>query len=598
MSDNMTRSYKDLPIETLQMIVDFLPYGHRDPAILHCALVCKSWKTAFYDRLYSKVFIPSIPALSKFNRTIAESEDIASMVKAVKLPMFMDEEDPEHADHIYTLLTNLPNLQKFFSRDSPCFVLLTDALLNSKLNKLRTVGDTRFIPFTNDYITCILHMKNRLRNVFLSKKGVLYNRLYNQLDQFEAIEELFFKRKSATTIEELDSIVEKCSHLRKLVIQITEDYRKKSGPICMVEERNIPLFYTPRPAVYSLEYIQDDEEDMHHTLLMYIIHKYPNLKQLILSVSNVMMKDLSTFQRLMTYVSKIENVLIDDISINVKWICEGLKSYWEAKRSNPLHPMQALCIEPNLERNDASFSIAREIITIAFPLSGYDLKNIDLFVNCGEHVGKLVVDGFTKRHMIEENPDKGIQLMGNLISSITSCANLSDLTFGSCYIYLSNDRGIGFKNSSLQKLSFSSCRICGHALDALFGGVKHITALSFNNCVYLDVNNKRTPFININLPNTKLGIVSFEPGRSYDYDTEFIFILLSTIANGEWVKVYYRYDFHPDVDDFLQRSNEPEYNNEKYSRSVHLHVCCQSLTSLKVNLDGHIILLPAMEINV
>lgn len=109
----MSSSWKDLPAETLNQILGYLPSIIEDKNIFQCAIVCKSWKAAVNHRLYTEVLIHSISSLSKFNKTIVENVDIANKVKKVKLSMLIDECIPEQSGLLYTILSNLPNLHYF-----------------------------------------------------------------------------------------------------------------------------------------------------------------------------------------------------------------------------------------------------------------------------------------------------------------------------------------------------------------------------------------------------------------------------------------------------------------------------------------------------
>lgn len=74
------------------------------------------------DQLHAQVSLYSTSGLSKFNRSLVGNVNLASTVKELKLFIPIDEEDPDHTAHVYTLSSRLPNLQHFFSPTLPCFI--------------------------------------------------------------------------------------------------------------------------------------------------------------------------------------------------------------------------------------------------------------------------------------------------------------------------------------------------------------------------------------------------------------------------------------------------------------------------------------------
>lgn len=593
----MTRSWEDLPTEVLHLIIRFLPRA----TISVFARVCKKWKAVSNYNLYSKVIIFYISMLLKFNRTIVENVEIASMVKSVELDDCIDEKDSKHIACVDTLLASLPNLQNFSSGESPCFVPVKNALLGSKLLNLQTVGYISVLPFTNDYIDCILLMKNQLREVSLVGKDALYYRLLNKLDQFEKIEKvyieisssIFVERSSTITVEELDSIVEKCSSLREIMVSI-EQHLEDNVPISMIAEQSMTSLYTPRPAVHSLEFRREDDVEVHQSFLRYLIRKYPNLKRLEFFVNKLRVNDLSTFQHFIAYVSKIKTISVGRIHGDVQWVFDGVRSYWSAKSSRQLRPSLTLLFDHDLLETDAVLCILQnKRIRIELPFSGYNLRNMDLFVRHGEHLRNLDIIGITKKQFSKRSSEEVINLMQDLIANFVHCRNVSHLSFHCCDINFLHNEGIGFKNTCLQELYFSYCSIGFRMFESLFAGMNLISALLIKNCSYLDEDNKITPFININLPNTTIGSLVYTT-CSDSYDLQCVFIIISTIADGGsgYAKKYLKYDNKTHYDGYLKASNESEYNDREHSRFPHLHICCQSITSLELNHDTCKSLLP------
>lgn len=534
-------------------------------------------------QVYREVVIRSISALSKFNRTIVMNANTANMVRKVNLRMVIDEENPEDIAHIYTLLYNLPKLQHFISTWPPCLTAIMDALLDSKLNDLITLGDFVENDFSNDYVTCTLLLRDRLQNLLLADVGVLYNRLYNRLDQFKKLEEITIVAASANPIKQIDSVVEKCRDLQRVTIWFDGECDEEIT--ATVDENDIPLLYTPRPAVNTLK-IKREVEDLHQNLLVYIMHKYPKLKRFEFDAGCVEVTDASTFKRLLSYLTTIEDMTIGEIGIDPKWICDGVGSYWEATRLHKPHTYVHLKIEPTLIGSDIAFFTiySRQNITaIQFPLSNYDFQNMDLLAKYGEHIGYLLISGFDKRTLRRGNREVGIKSIENLIaSSIMFCRQLRILVFYESRIR-STEKSIIWKTAYLQKLMFKVCNIGDRVFPTIFSGISRVDTMVFEQCKFRDENRKVTSFISIDMPNTVLGSVSLKYLGDLFFAPTSIYFLISKIDDSsERVNEYYMYDFLKHDDVYLKASSESEYYDVNFSQYTHLKISCRSITSLKV----------------
>lgn len=573
----MTNSWKDLPAEVLHLILSYLLEGRYNETVAECALVCKSWGIVVKSQLYGKVSIYSITGLSNFNNTIVENADTANMVKSVELRMGFDKNFLEQCGHVHTLLSNLPNLQHFSSRP-PCFLWVIAVLLDSKLKNLISFGDHNSIPFSNDYVTCALLLRKRLQDVSLRGAGEPYNRLYKKLHRFKKLEELTYETRLTYPFEELDSVVEKCLVLRKLTIIVTHmQIRSLSDQTAAVAEKRIPLLqYSPRPAVQYLEIVRDYGK-VDQSLLTYIIHKFPSLKRLVIDTAGVHIKDASTFKCLISYLSKIDSVYIHKIHTDIRWICDGVGSYWEAKCSYQPHTAIKLRITFNPDITDAILKFrTNKITTFEVPLSGYNFQDIDLLVNYGGYVGVLVIYDVNAESMFGK--EKVVKLLENCIASINFCAKLNKLSFHMCDLIRRN-MNTKFKPTCLQELAFRRCCIGSRVLDAIFSDIHHINALTLEECIYVDEHDKETALISVDLPSATIGCVSVILSDSSKY----VFVLIVRT----FLKTYYKYDFEANGDGYLKISSESEYKDEEYVQSIHLRIGCLSITSLDVSCAGH-----------
>lgn len=603
----MTNSWKDLPVETLLLILDYLSTDFYEETIHQCAYVCKSWKTAAYYKVYTEVDIVSIASLSKFNRTIVENATVANMVKKVELSANIEEDDSEHVAYVYTLLSNLPNLQHFIPIESPLYIPILNALLDSKLDNLKSFAEPCNATASNNYVTCALLMKNRLETLLLAGEGVLYERLYDRLDQFKKLERLKIEISSKNPIKDLDSIVEKCSTLRDIEVDflLSELDFEGDWPTVIVEDSAIPLFYAPRPEVNSLS-VNRDQGELHQSLLAYVMHKYPNLKRLRFVSEEVELMGISILERLIAYIAKVEDHTIGPIVTNVEWVCDSVGGYWEAISSNQ---RRNILVNLRIEPISAPFSGTTNALlyldnnqgdnntSISFPFSRYNFQDMNLFAKYGQHVGTLLIRDISKKSL--ENSEVVATLLENLIASaIESSKHLKELSLINCDISRT-DESIIFKKARFLELSFDNCNIGDRVLDTFFGGISTINALKFDKCHFRDEHNKLPPFISINMPDTTIGNFKLESPKNPHRGSRYFFLKISTISkeSSEREEKYYKYDFEAYSHRYFMVSSEAEYNEEKYFQCLHLKICCRSIISLQVVYLAHTIRLPAASIN-
>lgn len=578
---------------------DFAITGLHDRALLECALVCKSWNIVAVHVIYKEVYLENIPDFSRFITTILKNKDLASMVKIVELKVPYQDEDASKRAQFYTLLTNLPKLQHFYSIFSPCYELITDALIDSKLQHLICVQHPDDRDYSDDYVNCILHLKDRLERMSLSRTGRLYKRLYVRLDQFKNLKEITIGEVSPDPIEEIDAIMEKCMTVQKVAVHF--DIFNEDHPIPTVDEKDIPSLYTPRPTVHTLEVFREFISVVHQSLLVYIVHKYPSLKSFKFVVEYVEVTDISIFRRLIAYISKIEKLQITNLAVDMDWLYEGIGSFWKALHSREPHNLIHLSINADVARTDALVDLETGFDNnhsrIRLPLSNQNFQDMDLFVKYGEHVESLIIIDFKKEDMVLGNSVEGVKLVESLIASILFCENLHTLSFSNCDIHLPG-RSMECKMTYLQELTFSLCYISNRAFDMIFSGIKQISTLKLDWCRYLDEHNKITPHASLSMPDTTLEHIFIEHVSHFSYDLPtIIFISISTVSKKSLkrVKDYYFYDFETHSEDYPKKSSESEYNDEKYTHCAHLYISCRSFISLNVNFNKRTFRLPVLQ---
>ncbi|CAO3627543.1 unnamed protein product [Mucor hiemalis] len=585
-------SWKDLPVETLQLILNLLPSTHTT-TIRECALVCRKWKSVVDHQLYTNVTISCIMRLSRFNRTITEMK-ISNFGQKCSFKDDLYEFDLNRNACLYMLLFNLPNLQQFTTTNPPCYTPITDALLESKLSRLRTLQEPKDNSLSNDYITCALLMKDCLKDITLVGQGVRFDRLYNRLQLFEKLEKVTVRRNATISMDELDLIIEKCgSALREVHVSFWKEW--DDGPTTDADERDIHL-YTPKPEIHTLSIKL--KEEAHHSLLDYVMYKYTNLKMLRFAVESVKIMDKSTFERFIDYLSKIEETSVGSIVTDVKWICDNVGSYWEAMSlRQPKKPI-TLCIKHSgmqlsdstnarLYLEDKSYS---GWTAITFPFCNYGLEDMNLFERYGQHISSLIIQGFSKK-LTWGDSNEGDTVLEKLIASILMFSEkLERLTITECDVNRT-DESIVIERTSLKHLEFNSCDIGSRVFEKFIGGMDYIDRLTLDKCKNRNQDNNLTSFISINMPHTSIGELFIHEPKNPHRGSRYLLLSLTKypeVAKGEFerIKTYYKHDFKMGYSDCFKEISETEYHDEKYAVCTHFDVSCKSIDSFRV-LTGY-----------
>lgn len=522
------------------------------------------------------------------------------MVKSVILEATIDEDESEDYALVYTLLSNLPNLEYFTPTNSPCYTLIADALLDSKLNNLKSFGLPTKFSYSRKYVTCALIMRNRLQTLLMVGDGVQYKRLYDRLDQFKGLEEILLKTTSKNHIKELEAIDEKCSGLREVSLEIHRDRWSEYEPPDELDEKNIPLLYTPRPLIHTLR-ISRDYDEPSPELMSYIVHKYPNLKKFFFGVDTVEIMDKSLLYRFFAYLANIENVELNTIGTDLALISESVGNYWDATSLKQPDKLVDLYIdsadvtvsnESNTMLKVINNSVVR-ITGISLPYSGYNLEDVNLIVQYGKHVGTLQIYGFLTKLIQGSSEERDTLLEGLVTSSIMFCEKLRRISLNSCDLNRKN-KNVAIKRAHLQELSFDSCHISDCVLETFFGGIGQIDVLNLKECKYRNKFHKLSPLMKINVPNTIIGRVSIKVIKKYRYTPKYILISISEISKetSERVENYFKYDVTANDDGHIQTSSRSEYVDKKYTRCPRLLICCRSVTSVQVTYEGKTFLLP------
>lgn len=312
------------------------------------------------------------------------------------------------------------------------------------------------------------------------------------------------------------------------------------------------------------------------------MYKFPNLKSLHLHMKDADVIDSSTYTRLVAYLSKMESLYVHGIITSIERICDDVGNYWEATQTQTSHRLVSLCIEPELMRSEASLSFGSESntrdTTIRFPFSHHSFRDTGLLQKYGKHVGALEIRRSSKSLKIIKN------LFTLIASSLTNCAKLIELTFYDCYIPQIKSTML-WKAEYLQQVTFRSCKIHHNVIGEIFGGVNHVNSLTLEECKFIEEERKiEATFVNIELPNTAIGSIFFKDhGDSY-YKPGNMLFLISTVAGGssERVENYYRCNFPPYNDGFLEPISESEYYDTMFSLFLHMKICCRSINSLEV----------------
>ncbi|CAO3627910.1 unnamed protein product [Mucor hiemalis] len=264
-------------------------------------------------------------------------------VKSLEFNTYTDDKS-EVEDVLTSLLsTHLPNVESYsssFHRSSYLPVLI--ALLNNQLIRLKTlekpVKDATNYNITN-YTTCALLMKDRLEHLqmFDDYDGVLtnakqtkllYNLLYDNLQQFNKLISLSINMKTDEIIKELESITDACKTLEKIVFNFDSLNDDISSSLAIDSAFGQGLKLVPRSNVKSIEGTL--KASRFHKVFSYIIDKFPQLKKISLSVNeeDATLSEPQEINLLQKYASKFNDSYYVSVNVNQDTICDAIGDFW------------------------------------------------------------------------------------------------------------------------------------------------------------------------------------------------------------------------------------------------------------------------------
>lgn len=494
---------ENLPSEIRHCIMQ-----HLDKTDLsNCALVCKAWLPSIQTLLYADIAISHFEQLEQFFRTVEHGPHLGSKVKCLKLHNYqcLNGEVPIELrlKSILTALlcTCLPNLETIQDDISVICTYLKQALLDSRLQFLKRL-DVRFSKMKkndlSEYIFCVLLMKDRLENLYLSISSVdypanaerqIFNHLYTKLDQFTCLKTIEIRGETNEGISILEYIVESCPTLEEVVWHVRPG---SSSPNNNKNSMDSIANFAPRTNIKS--FISGDEnETLDSKTLTYLMQKFPGLVKCsadLRGAKNI----IEQVEQFMRFLSKMKHFNIKGLVMHHDLINKTMSDFW--KNTLAYGKGQVIfCYSDFVSSGKDTLRIDQDSALIEYPFSSTSNHREWKHYKFVEQNGELLrrVDYAIHNRYRESTNDV---LPDDIVAhTFAYCPYLQELHFEECTLkHLSN---LPNEKHWLNELSFWSCY--------MYPGVQR--SLS---AVLLEVKNLKVHDIGfINMPDTKIDMITF-----------------------------------------------------------------------------------------
>lgn len=333
----MVSKWESLPTELLQMVCDCGCYKNGDTTDLtELTKVCRAWRHIYQKVLYRTVRLKGLPHISKFLLALKVNSHLGSLVEDISFVVRTKYNNSTFKPTFATLFTLLPNLKRVGFRRSSGYDFLLDALKLNKLPYLNHVEPAIRRKDKAPYTACVMILKKRLKNLKLvnvhayeqqeyeieDQRSILFHSIFDKLDEFDKITDLFISKKSNNNIDLLEKVTKSCPLLKKVELEFTcylggED----SSNINMVG-------VIPASKVSKLVFSGGVNYDS--TFTAYLATKFPKLNMLVITGQSDRIGHLNEFQleSYLHYLSSIPNVTVDEIPVQNQALVSSLGPFW------------------------------------------------------------------------------------------------------------------------------------------------------------------------------------------------------------------------------------------------------------------------------
>jgi hypothetical protein len=624
------RSWGNLPEEILQLIFESngksfykLSSGIQQEDIYQCMRVCKNWKLPAQHVGYYMVVFTNEASLLKLVRAFSNSKD--SPGHFVKhLGMYYHGKKSfrdtciRYLDSLATLLPrveylDLPNTNPdFYSK-------LIDIHSNSNWKSLKYWGhpDQDCLDL---YATCALLYKDTVNNLLMCDKPWVgeasdnslyygqYRRLYNKLDQFSSIEDLYFRRHSNDSVEQFDSVFIKVPKVKILNIGI---YPVADRVVPRSNQPTIDLsLVAPQPSVESFDLSSAMYDD---NSLLYIMHKFPSVKSLHINTerdefdeddyihSKLISTDsnitAATLAKFIDFTTATQHYSVD-INLKCRVIADALLEYSEGRGANAFGPLVLKYVAHsseqlrNAENENSAELLLRKTqfweykngITIHYNAKGHQLPHLYAIERCGQFVEVLIIqmdaDNVKLKQISKEtNRDAYNLATGYYLDHIfLHCPKLKRLylensEFVHCNPNITQSKSI--THLHLNKVTFGSDMF--PELSARLPSLKYLEMINCQSFSLL-MSNTHDGFVD-------MGYTSFDSiYMKYTYSNlimEYFFVKIST-EKGE---KYFKLTMDPEARNYATENIDIRQYEEISLRGVRtfkIHLRCKSINAIHI----------------
>lgn len=498
---------ESLPSEIHHCILECL----EEKDLCNCALVCKAWLPIVRLLLYTKVIVSRPLKFERFQQTVRKNIELGKIVKTFRLHIrkWVDRDtlEPTTLDILRSLFsTYLPNLEELIDFSSVIYTPVKLAVVHSQMQPLKILGVSSFSMDEQDveeYIECAIMMKDSLENLYITDCSnfevdpidnghLLFDRLYDKLDQFNRLKEIEFRKDTNEGILLLDSIVESCPTLEQIVWRLKPDDTLQNNR--MVSSNSIASRFVPRTNIKRF-LCNDGKKALDIKTVIYLMHKFPQLDVCSAGLHESTISNKPVLNQFMHYLSKTKIFFVEDIVLDHDVMIEAMSNFLGGAKG-------CATFRYSDSVSQESLSVYYNTLLIKYPLSStFDdrgWKHVEFLKKNGKLLGRIeYAIQLGDNNLLPER----MELPEDIISHTCAyCPWIREIYFRDCT--LKRLGNLPSEIQSLDQLSFWHCRIHEGVLESLS------TVLS--KLKILDISDTWFDSGVINLPHTQIDQIEFD----------------------------------------------------------------------------------------
>ncbi|CAO3619461.1 unnamed protein product [Mucor hiemalis] len=406
-----------------------------------------------------------------------------------------------------------------------------------------------------------------------------FDRLYNNLSQFEKLSAINIRRDTHEEIQVLDYVVEACKTLEKITFDFLSPNDGTNPPPLIIDNESVVISRsTPRGNIKSIK--GGVNAGSFPKVLSYIIHKFPQLQNLSLCARRdpLTLTKHHTIILMYQFLPRLDKFTVEGLRVHQNTIWDAIGTHWATKaKLGSEHiifqyeehvSMNQQC---DLSINNQNGSI-ETMVNYSHPNWNDDWIHIDFVENYGKYIGKLELKfGLRESYVESDLYDLPRNFMAH---TIKHCTNIKSLALESFVLRRFRSSTLNLSRKlSLDELTFRHCMIYDGVLEQMSLFMPVLKRFRLGMQVKIQPNDTddtpdlRYRTVDIVMPYTLIRAFSFE--GSWE---EHAYVKVYPMADQQYF--YYRFDFEESDDNkFRKAISEDEFLVDNYH--PHFYICCQ-----------------------